>query len=1410
MSPHTAKRALFSPTTLRRSVVSVLIMLLLGLTTVFGLSGAAHAEETDEVEGLSFYSVSASLMDLFSTAQQPDDDSVEWSDAGWDTILQNPGSAGSFLGYSDSDKSWITSQLSASSNTMDYGALNIRLTDENGNSSEPASQGFQEFALFGATLNGMGLDGTSTGLSSNITSWIGGGIMLLLFLLTYAVDFLFRAVLSTLSFLNPFRFFDEAIRETVGGQYTTGADELPGFLSGLSSWIADWYGFLDAMAWQTMVPMFIALFLVGIVFFKKLDKGSALKKLLIRLLFMGLGLPLLGSMFTATLDTMNEGFSAGRTGGTQVIASTYVDFEGWAKNGRLAVPAQGAIVEWDVSEGRPSGDSLRNARDTALAINNQTHNFDLERVVGSDDPAAWSQAAIDSNDANVDEAGFGTITDMLQRHMSGAQITASAYETGTKSWWSDRMDSPETVVEWFRNITAGSYTTSPIDGLFQNMAQRAQFWSESGGTFNAEVLAGNPVVSVGEKATGLQTSEDGDGVLAFRTDQGNIASITNCGMSYGSNLGAPANCNMSSLAMYNYLNTGFGESELTLYGSGNVMSEATREMHTSVNLVGTGTMSLLYWLNATFLLAAFVVLGFVFAFAMVFTTLKRSFQIIAAIPFATLGALHGIAKVVIYSVAAILEILLTIFLYVFIIEMLLSLPQIIEAPLSGILNDDGEGAVIAGLAGFLAFITGGPAFTMIVTFISIVSLLAFTVTALRTRKAVIKAADEAVTKLVEKFMDVDSTPATAGPGSGMGHGVASGVGAGMSATAHNRIRRGGHPTTNSNVSGTNSDAPGSNGPGDITTGPSMGRNGGGMGGGRRALGPGDTPALSGGRGGSSGPDHQGGPGDPQGRYGTATMGYASDEQSFGEKVRASGLSIDGRGYGPENLNGTNGARSEKGATGDRARPEALHSQTQSTRSADASTTTEAQARVATTETSGRANGTEQSSRRLAVSDETGRPHTEAQRQEKSRQSHSNEQNIARGNDVVAAGERRGATNLGGTSSKLSERERMEAQTALERTSAETAGTTTRPQRELQPGERQNHTSSQSMTTDQAGDSSTESARAELDASRARDEGAVSVQNQKTDPRPITGSSIENSAHETVTKQQGGEQKVTQDNRADQKRFEEQKVEQDNSSEQNTESRPVASEDRSVQGIRERTTANTMGTTPDMSTGITSTETPRRADVHQGPSTSKRKTSAPSASTPTKPKPRPAAPSTIETAGQNPGSGAVNTPSRKAPSPTSINSAAPKNPTRGVQPRKGSLSATTRGGIRGAALGHTKASPTSISRGLASTATGTAREAITGGLRSTPPKQEARTAQAPKKVGAPTTPPMRPSTTRTRTVSARPAAQRGQAPKGIKRSLSAAAASQKSAPQKRISVIDSSTRQGGELHPRGISKRDPQQ
>ena len=638
-----------------------------------------------------------------------------------------------------------------------------------------------------------------------------------------------------------------------------------------------------------MVPLFIAILLVGVLLFKKMNRGGAVKKILIRIGFLGLGLPLMGMMYTGMVDSMAASAESGNAGATRVVMSTYVDFENWAMKSRLAVPAD-ATIAWSTSSNSPTGEAQREVRNTALAINNQTLDLGLDPIVtGGSYDASWANQAIEGgeDEKRTTQNTYLTVVNVLVRYIANAQVSAASFETQAQG-----------------QLTKSSY----YKAMVQNRSDEVTHWFESIVKKDAKALnndltaasganispVNNPVISVngGLRASGIS------GDVTFTSDVSGCFG-TGTWVIVGSDP-SPRSCNLSPLAMYNYLNTDFGSTSMTMYSSSNAMSEATRSIHNSVNQVGTGTMSALYWLNTVVLLGAFVLIGFGYAFAILFANIRRSFQILTSIPFATLGAIAAIAKVIVYTVALVLEVIITIFLYKIIQEFLISIPQIIEMPFALALNNGAGGD----FAGFVAFLTNGWAFGLIVTLLSIIGIIAFTVMAMRSRKAIVKAMEEAVTKIVEKFTETS----IGSPGGGkMAPALAGGLAAGAGAAAANRMM-GGSMTKDAKGAG----LPGAGGPEGVST--EAGGAGGTAGSNSSVSGEIETgDGTLGIEGGVNGPaDGNGDPGSPLAL--TAGPGGESGaaETAEGKRVEAEGLSQDG---GAGEAGGTNGRTFEADSEG---------------------------------------------------------------------------------------------------------------------------------------------------------------------------------------------------------------------------------------------------------------------------------------------------------------------------------------------------------------------------------------------------------------------------------------------------------------------------------------------------------------
>lgn len=781
------------------------------------LSASPASADDDDREDYSMYNLSSSVSTYFGNTMSPDSDERALGD-NWGSILDNPANAGAFLGYADPDKSdllkWATSQLSGSSGSIGYSQFKDATT-ENGESGGH-NNGMLDYAHFGATLSGLGLDSTSTSMSSSMFKFLSGGVIMLLLLLAFAIDGLFTIVIKGLAMLNPFRLFYDGVKavspEFVDGM--TGGEGLPAPLQGLGSWIGGWYAVLVNLSWTIMVPLMLGFLILGLLLFKKMDKGSAIKKFAVRILFIGLGLPVLGGMYTTALTSMDTDFGASKAGSAQVVMSTYVDFEGWVNDSRLEIPDDcGAIIEWDTTRDQPSAESMMGVRNTALCINSKTSGYGaLTPQLTPNTADSWTQSIIDGadeannpgthpggpgNNMSANPASqFMNMYGMLVRYMDGQTFSASDFETsmkGSLSSYADKGDEQrEAVRGWFVD-----YTPKNSKDLKDNNA------------------GSNPMLAMGSDV-GLTAKRSG-GVKTFTTENTSCLAFSPVS-SNPKRQGEAIECNLSPLAMYNYLNTSFASDSLVTYSSEKAASGAIRESHSSVNQVGTGSMKFLYWVNAVVLLLSFVLIGFGYALSLLFANLKRAVQLIGAIPFATIGVLSGIAKVISYSVALILEVILTIFVYVLMQNLLLALPQIVEAPLSLLLNNDGGVGAAVGLT-FLA--TSGLA-RIVVTVISIVVIVWFTVTALRVRKTIIKSINEAVTKIVEKFTGAEVSGGGGAPGmGGMLPGLAGGAAMGAGSALANRgmNKLGGGSKGSSSKSGAKGQGPGSIGVGGI---PGMG------------------------------------------------------------------------------------------------------------------------------------------------------------------------------------------------------------------------------------------------------------------------------------------------------------------------------------------------------------------------------------------------------------------------------------------------------------------------------------------------------------------------------------------------------------------------------------------------------------
>ncbi|MGW0897151.1 hypothetical protein ACWD0G_09125, partial [Streptomyces goshikiensis] len=885
-----------------RGLALVLLAALLVPVFMMATSSPASADNKKERDNYSLYQLASNASSYFSEKNSPQNN--KGMHEKWKPVTSSPASGGSMLGYADPEFSlgnivgWFFAEVSGSSQTVTYETLAAK--DEKGNAKY---SGMLDYAHFGAANNDLGLDTMSSGIGGQIVSVIGGSIIWILYALALAVGTLFYVIIQFLKLINPFMWFYSAVAAVnpTLAEGMTGGDTGGGALSGLQHWISGWYGLLVDISWQALVPIFIGVLLIGLVMFKKMDRGSAIKKLIVRVVFIGVGLPLIGSMYSSVLGKFDDSVLGQHAGPTRVVLSTYVDFEAWMMNDRLGIPDQ-ATVSWNGDQASP--EAMMSVRTSALAINKQSHGATFAGIsIGTkanDAESAWKDGTVSvtggsaSDDFKAVLSTFG----IIGKYIASSEIAASDFESGIKSSITQLDASSDVKKSWF--VDKNSY------------GDVEQFGEEKGPR-----PADHPVIST--DGTGLTSARPGKDSTVFTT----TGTKAGCGFTVGK---TPSSCNLSPLAAYNYLNTGFSPNSLAMYSSNNATSGFTRENHMAVSQVGTGPAKFMYWSNTVTVLGSIVLLGFWYAIGMLAGSIKRTFGLVAAVPFATLGAVQAIAKVIVYSMALILEVLVTLWIYQFASEFLISVPDIMAGPVSSFMSP-------GGLWGSAAL---GGIIVVILTLISSLVITGTTFALLRARKTVLQAMDEVVTKLVDKFLETNTAPkpdkgglmpalamgAGAGAGMAMGNKLANGFNSKTSGPASPSTGKPADKTASTNAGGTNGDTTaltagkqtlaleggGKGGPSDPSS-PSLD---GGPSGGGSGSGPAGALASSGQ---SDGPNDKGGPLQ-------LTSGGAGSPRS--DKQTALGLSAQG---GLSNLGYTSGGGNGKVIPG-----EVLSSSTEPSRS----------------------------------------------------------------------------------------------------------------------------------------------------------------------------------------------------------------------------------------------------------------------------------------------------------------------------------------------------------------------------------------------------------------------------------------------------------------------------------------------
>lgn len=721
-----------------------------------------------------------------------------YADKTWvNPITSNIGGGGALLGFPDQliIKGKILGFFASktSSSTVDYSYDSLSSTESKSYNS------LETYAYYGASLDALGIDSNvGVGLSGfHPIRLVGGAIVWIGYILSSSAELLFKVVISILKVTNPFNWFAE------GFNYVWSSADKNSALAGLTSLVSGMYKTFSNFGWVVMIPVTIAMLLFMFIFTGNgrqnqgliKSKAAKFRYFIVYFLFLAIGVPVLGTSYTAGLNALSETFNSsnvgnGATNVDSIIYSTYVDNKSWIENNRMYLPNDVPLT-WNRNNSDVTNFNKANVRKYALSIN--ALNYDDAATAKSNSAnISWNV-----NDKKSDQnKTSNSVNALLLSYMNSSIYPASNWETLVKAKLTDA-------------IKKGGSNSDKGSLVNRMSASATELTSKKGYEYLAYV---NPHVQEGEggikiddvqwwklKVVEYKFGEYPNIFLSkgFADDAlGGIISNTLKGVSgeksgwvelkanpsveitpdlvYGSK------ATMSYLEMFNYLNSKFTPNKVQVYSTNALASNVSRETHAVVNQVGAGYVhKFMIWLNTVTLLFGIAFLAIGYAGSMLIGSFKRYTNLIMSIFMGTMGMQKAMVKSAAGTIMLIFEVVATLVTYELVKTIYMAIPDILTSAVAGlnggstvttsILTHIGLPVAVADLGGFVLVI-----FSLILSVIILAwALLVF----LRIRKPIMEMADSTFTSLIAKLFYADADMAKGENGKGGSTGMNSDVAA---------------------------------------------------------------------------------------------------------------------------------------------------------------------------------------------------------------------------------------------------------------------------------------------------------------------------------------------------------------------------------------------------------------------------------------------------------------------------------------------------------------------------------------------------------------------------------------------------------------------------------------------------------
>lgn len=683
-----------------KRVISFMLCMIVMCLSLLCSSTKVYATQADQADGIgtSLYEVSTAL-----TAYANDVVGPNTNDKHNDHKLKEMSSmanAGAFVGYGDEKAgfhAFIASNTAKSVTTSSYDAW-----------TNVGDGGYTyAYVRYGHLLNDLGLDDTASNTSGSGGRGITGILTQGIYGLASFVPKIFGFVMDILEMLNPFKLFTNVFTIATGKDSVTikdpGSDEkttFDGFTvkstknvdagnvawGNVTKYVGKMYTELQNIGFLVL-PLFLAMLIISFLLLKTQNKGHKLLAFFYRLIFITCGVPLLGMFYTAMLSNVGK-VTSKEPAATQVVGQSYIDFQTWVTDSRLALPdgivLTSAGMDDDGSDvtaaGSASNNNIRSARKIVWELNKKMGIVTGEYAAGGGTygvtAGMWNQNGKLASE-NASKLFKDNINALLSRYQSSDFYQASAFETAVNGAFNANHADDLGSTPGTGNAVSNE---DKIYGMYGD-TNESQSWLDREVDDNKAIFNGGPVTT-DLKWTNKNWNIYANGDLRTVGTLDPKETIKYKGGTW-SNYGVDAKNKggLSTVAMYNYLSTAFSDSSVQVYSAVNSTSEYVKQSHYSVNLIGSDMLRVAYGANVLVVMGVIVVITFVYAVGMIVSNIKRMLHMLMTIPAAMLGVLNSIVQVVVYVVMMVVELVSTVFVYEFVCDLVVMFGSILEKPI---------------------------------------------------------------------------------------------------------------------------------------------------------------------------------------------------------------------------------------------------------------------------------------------------------------------------------------------------------------------------------------------------------------------------------------------------------------------------------------------------------------------------------------------------------------------------------------------------------------------------------------------------------------------------------------------------------------------------------------------------------